>query len=172
MVLTDPASTAVDIVSSALIDVFKSDSASPPIGGGTNVVRFFGGDAIPLDTFEAHQDEAGCDTPMLWVRVMRRYRSDAFPSPFVGVNPCGVPRAVAIEVGVARCAFSEAFPVWDWYARQAEIGLDDSWRIELALCRAIGKLSGESQTATSDLIVPYGPEGGVVAWLGTLYVQL
>ena len=62
-------------------------------------------------------------------------------------------------------------PSWEDYATEAEISLDDSWRIELALCRAAALIRGIGYSAGIGEVSPYGPEGGVVAWMGEAYVQ-
>lgn len=162
----------------ALREVFSPHSSQPPIGGGTERVRVFAGEAAPLSAVDMHLDECGCgNDPFLWVRLMRRYPSDLdrFPSTNIGDNPCGNIMAVAVEVGIARCAavFQENCD-WTAYESEAEISLDDSWRIELALCRATAMLKqSQCSDATSiDAIIPYGPEGGIIAWTGTLYVRV
>lgn len=160
---------------SALKEAFAPDSEYPPLGGGTTHVRLFAGDGIPLAAWNAHADGGdNCGEPFLWVRLVRRYRTNEFPNAYVGPAPCGMPTAVAIEVGVGRCAVLGAEPSWDDYANEAEVSIDDSWRIDLALCRAMSKIvQSECGLNTAiDAIVPYGPEGGVVAYIGTGYVQL
>lgn len=160
---------------SALREAFTPDSPQPPLGGGTTDVRLFAGDAIPLAAWNAHTDGGhGCDKPFVWVRLVRRYRTQQFPAPYVGPAPCGMPSAIAIEVGVGRCAVVDLEPCWEDYANEAEISIDDSWRIDLALCRAMNKIErAECGLSTAiDAVVPYGPEGGVIAWIGTAYVQL
>lgn len=99
----------VDCILNALIaalkEAFAPDSEYPPLDGGTEHVRLFAGDGIPLAAWNAHAgggdgDSEGCDHPFLWVRHVRRYRTQDFPNPFVGPAPCGLPSAVAIDVGV------------------------------------------------------------------------
>ncbi len=170
----DPFDCAINTCMSALRQAFGSSSPTPPLGGGTDAVRLFAGEAIPLAAWNAHTDQPGCDAPFLWVRVERRYRTGMeFPAPFVGARPCSMPRAVAIEMGVARCAVTEAEPSWEDYEREAEVSFDDSWRLETAMCWASKELvSSECATQTGlDAILPSGPDGGVIAWTGTLYVQ-
>jgi hypothetical protein len=158
----------------ALREAFDPNSTHPPIGGGTTDVRLFAGDAIPLSAWDAHREGSDCSNPFLWVRLVRRYRTQQFPSPYVGPAPCGAAAVIAVEIGVGRCAVVDAEPSWQDYADEAEVSIDDSWRIDLALCRAMGKVAQQEcglQTAI-DSVVPYGPEGGVIAWIGTGYVQL
>lgn len=158
----------------AMREAFASDSIQPPDGGGSSEVRVFAGDAIPLSAWDAHAEGCGCGEPFLWVRLTRRYRSAQFPTPYVGPSPCGTPVVLAVEVGVGRCAVVGAQPSWDDYDREAEVSLDDSWRIELALCTAVKRVgkNGCGTQGAVDNVVPYGPEGGVIAWLGTAYVQI
>jgi hypothetical protein len=180
----DPASDIINFYVTAMREAFDPDGAcGPPDGGGwtdpANPVKFFAGDAAPLDAF--NQFTAGnseCSAPFLWVRVMRRYRvserlkrGTAFPPPAVDGGPCALPRALQIEIGVARCAVIELTPSWADYAAEAENSLDDSWRIENVLCALTGRLTHADYVIGIDAIVPYGPEGGVVAWTAVSYVQ-
>ncbi len=169
---TDPASDIVANVMEALRAAFDPDSACPPVGGGTGaVVRFFGGDGIPMAAWNAHTSGEGCDLPFLWVRVLRRYRSDRLPTPVIDTTPCGLSRVIALEMGVGRCAIVEMDPSWKDYAVEAEISLDDSWRVESALCYAAALNRKAGLSSAIGEISPYGPEGGVVAWTGTIYVE-
>lgn len=171
----DPISCVINTVITAMKDVFNPESVQPPLGGGSTDVRVFAGDAAPLSAWDAHRAECECGQPFLWVRLMRRYRSKEFPAPYVGPNPCPLPVVAAIEVGVGRCAAMTAEGCdWDTYAEEAEISLDDSWRIELALCRATAILTREdcAELTATDAVIPYGPEGGVVAWIGTIYIAV
>src|SRR5690606_21232482 len=170
-----PVSCVINGTICALREAFSPESAVPPLGGGTSKVRVFAGDAAPLAAWDAHRDDCECNEPFLWVRLMRRYRSQTFPQPYVGPDPCPVPIVVAVEIGVGRCAaMSIEGCSWESYESEAEISLDDSWRIELALCRAVALLKKErcSDLVATDAVIPYGPEGGVVAWIGTLYAQV
>ena len=169
---TDPASEIVTAVMEALRAAFDPNSECPPIGGGKDaVVRFFGGDGIPMAAWNAHTNDEGCDYPFLWVRVLRRYRTNNLPTPTIDTTACGLSRAIALEMGVGRCATVEAEPTWAEYATEAEISLDDSWRIEQALCYAGTLIRKLGYASATDQITPYGPEGGVVAWMGTIYVE-
>lgn len=161
----------------AMKEAFDPAASYPPIGGGSTVVRTFAGDATPLAAVNMHIGDVSCgNDPFLWVRLVRRYRSQTFPTPYVGPDGCLAQRAVAVEVGVARCAVIEAGEGTDWtaLAEEAEISVDDSGRIELALCRAAAlmKTAKCSDAQAIDAIVPYGPDGGVIAWTGTLYAAI
>lgn len=162
----------------ALRETFTPNSSHPPLGGGSERVRVFAGAAPPLAAVDMHLEDEGCGCggePFIWVRLMRRYRSKAFPQPYVGGDPCSLPVVAAVEIGVARCA-AVFNPECDWtaYEQEAEISLDDSRRIEFAMCRATALLKGSrcSDMVATDMVVPFGPEGGVIAWVGTLYVRV
>lgn len=166
----DPAFDVINAFITALREGFDPTSNCPPDGGGSTDVRFFAGDAAPTAAWDAHAAGSGCKQPFLWVRVVRRFRSKEFPTPTV-VTSCELPRVIEVEIGVARCALTEQEPTWAEYATEAEISLDDSWRIELALCRARSLLSMHDFRVGTDTIVPFGPEGGIIAWSGVAFVQ-
>lgn len=172
----DPAHAVVVAFIAALKLAFNPDDpVAPPAGGGTKDVRFFAGDAPALAAFDAHAGGNGenCGEPFVWVRVMRRYRSKVFPAPIVdSAAGCGTARVVAIEVGIGRCAVADAQPTWEQYDTEADVSLDDSFRIEIALCLAATALRKETLRVATDTISPYGPEGGVIAWTATAYVEL
>lgn len=167
----DGAREIVDIHMDALAELFSPNSPCPPAGGGQAMVRFFGGDAIPMAAWNAHSQSGQCLDPFLWVRVLRRYRTADFPGQTVSVDACTLPRVIQLEMGVGRCATVELEPSWQDYEAEAEVSLDDSWRMELALCRATAMVRKAGYVAGSDAIEPYGPDGGVVAWTGVSYVQ-
>ncbi len=169
---SDPASAIIDAYAQALGEVFDPTSDCPPVGGGTTTVRFFGGDAIPMAAWNAHTSGGEeCQIPFLWIRVIRRFRTREFPNQEVGIDACSLPRVIALEIGAGRCATVDLDPSWEDYAAEAEVSLDDSWRVELALCRAAARIRGIGYSAGSGEVSPYGPEGGVVAWMGEAYVQ-
>lgn len=173
--MEDPVSCVINAAICAVREAFSPESPLPPVGGGTSKVRVFAGDAAPLAAWDAHREDCECGEPFLWVRLMRRYRTHSFPTPYVGPDPCPKPIVAAIEIGVGRCAaMSMEGCDWTAYESEAEISLDDSWRVELALCRVIARLKkdGCSDTVATDAVIPYGPEGGVVAWIGTFYAQV
>lgn len=160
----------------AMRQVFDPAASYPPLGGGTTVVRAFAGDATPLAAVDMHIGERQCGTdPFLWVRLARRYRSRDFPTPYVGPDGCRAQTVAAVEVGVARCAVISAEGAdWPALAEEAEISLDDSGRIELALCVA-SSLMVKAQCSDAqaiDAVIPFGPDGGVIAWTGTLYAAV
>lgn len=167
----DPASAVITVFIDLMRKVFGPDSSCPPDEPGVDV-RFFAGDGAPLAAWDAHSSGGNCSAPFLWVRLMRRYRTAAFPAQTTEVNPCGLGRVAVVEVGVGRCAVVDLEPSWADYAREAEMSLDDSWRIETVLCAAAKRLNNDGHRVGTDTIAPYGPEGGVVAWTGMAYVEI
>ena len=160
-----------------MFDYFNNELENAPIGGGIDSiedVQFFAGDGIPLSYFQSFTDGGNSCSPFLWVRLTSRFRTETFPVPHVGPAPCGMPRAVKIETGISRCAVNEAEPTRDELAREAEIELDDSNRVDLALCRGLNlaKKHGCVNMTAIETVIPFGPEGGIIAWLGLAYAQL
>lgn len=165
----DPATEVVAVAMGALREAFDPAGPCPPDGKGSTTVRFFASDGgLPFW-------DSTCKEPFLWVRVQQRYRSTVgnFPSAFVADGSCGSSsiRVLALELGVARCSSHEANPTWAKLEKEAEISLDDSWRIEKALCGIVSRLRSKSRAVGTDSIAPTGPEGGVMAWTGVAYVQ-
>jgi hypothetical protein len=170
----DPANCIINLTITAVRDFFSPTSTQPPLGGGTENIRLFAGDALPIAAWDAHREGDGCNEPFVWVRLARRYRSINFPAPYTGDNSCGSPVVVVVEVGVARCAAAvDPDCDWDCFQTEAEISADDSWRIERAMCHAAQLMRAQNCTASIglDAVVPYGPDGGVVAWSGSLFAQ-
>jgi hypothetical protein len=169
----DPALVAVTQLTNALRDAFTGTEC-PPLVGNVGTVRFFAGDGAPLAAWDSHASQ-GCDTPFVWVRLVRRYLSHEFPAPAVSINPClnSAIRVVAVEAGVGWCAVVDAEPTWAEYATEAAASMDASWRIEIALKRAACALKADDDgiLVGRDTLAPYGPEGGVIAWTGVLYVS-
>lgn len=174
LMIEDPANCVINTVAAAMRAAFDPESEPPPMGGGSTTVRLFAGEGLPIQAWDFHRED-GCDEPFIWVRLMRRYRSDNFPAQYVGGDPCPKPVVVAIEVGVARCAaIADGECDWNCYENEAEIELDDSWRIERALCYAATQLrrSNCALQVGLDALTPYGPDGGVIAWTGALFAEL
>lgn len=173
----DPLSCAVDHTTYALKILFSPDSVDPPLGSGTEDVKFFHADAIPLPWFHAHVD-GDCDnaTPFIWVRVVSRYKSTTFPTP--DLSGACAQNAAEIEFGVARCSYLDDHGDVDFdkLRTEANVSLDDSRRLEKAACLAAARmLKSDTKCANNtarELIQPVGPEGGVVGWVTSLYVQL
>jgi hypothetical protein len=167
----DPVVSVVEAIAAALTEAFAADSSFPPAAGGTMIVHFFAGEGAPTASWNAHTDAVGCDEPFVWVRVMRRYRTRRLPGAAADPTSCSLPRAVAVEVGVGRCAVMDEQPTWAQYDMEFDTSLEDSWRIELAVCRAAKQLEADTYTVATDEILPYGPEGGILAWTSIIYVQ-
>lgn len=158
----DPASAAVTTVMNALRAVYAADSDCPPLGGSTTRVAFFAGEGAPIE-------EVHCDSPLLWVRLASRHRSEVFPEPSVSTFPCGSLDVITVEVGVARCADMDPTPAVQ--GSESEIALDDTWRLSKAICLAASELHKDHHVG-SDGIMPYGPEGGIIAWTAALYISV
>ncbi|OHU29022.1 hypothetical protein [Mycobacteroides chelonae] len=179
MIPHDPASEVVNAFVRAMRAAFNpNDSVQPPLGGGSTDVRFFAGDGpLPLSVWDPERGPtSGCRAPLLWVRVDRRYRSrpKEFPAAYVGERGCkadDVVRTLAVEVGVARCSDMSEKLKWSVLETEAEVSLDDSWRIETALCLAATALQKDKHAVATDTIAPQGPEGGLIAWTGMAYVS-
>lgn len=174
--MTAPVDSLQDVVNTvrdAVLAAFNpTDAVMAPTGGGSTKCRIVAGDVVPFELIDFHLrggDE--CTEPFLWVRVMRRFRSRQFPAPIIATD-CATQPVVELEIGVARCSALSDTPDSDQMDEEAEISLDDCWRIELALCRASTLLTTAGRTVGTGTITPYGPEGGVVAWNGTLFVSL
>lgn len=170
MSCTDPAVSVIAAAVAALAKWFDPDQPCPPVGGGSTNVRFLPGGEGELPVW--------CDEPLLTVRVLQRYRSSAaiFPGPLeVSVQRCadGAINVIAVELGVARCSVvgREAEPLWSDIASEASASLDDSWRIQQALCD-MRALRSKSRAVSTDSVNPSGPEGGVSMWAGVAYVQV
>lgn len=167
----DPAVAAVAIVMEALADVYDPASTFPP-EYGTRTVRFFAGNRPPTAAFNAHTSEAGCDEPFLWVRAVRRYRTKVLPNSEATSNACELPRALDLEIGVARCAvIARESITWADYDAEAATSLDDSWRIEKTLCIATTRLRADDYIAAGAALDPVGPEGAIIGWRTTIYIQ-
>jgi hypothetical protein len=156
--------TAQDV----MLEFFGHRDTAPALVGEVSEVRVFAGDGLPLAAWNSIQR---CGDVFAWVRVVRRFRTRAFPNPTIDTAPCGLLKAVALEIGVASCASMDENPSWNDYAREADESMDTAWRIEEALCIMSKRLRlDDSERLTGvDTITPYGPDGGVLAWTGILY---
>ncbi|AKF14284.1 hypothetical protein SEA_VINCENZO_22 [Mycobacterium phage Vincenzo] len=168
---TDPAMEVIGGVTTALAEFFRADQVCPPMVGATANIRFFAGDGAPLAAWDSHASQ-GCNEPFVWVRAMRRYQSQTFPNPTVATN-CKLLRVLPVEVGVAWCAVVDQEPKWSDYAHEAAVSMDTAWRLETALCAAATTLRNDDseRLVGTDIVNPYGPEGGVIAWIATLYAS-
>lgn len=172
--IEDPAGAVVNAVITAMKKLFNpNDPVFPPLGGGSTIVRFLSGSVVPLSLWDAHAQGTDCQEPFLWVRLVRSFRSQVFPAPIVDKESCGLPEVLQIEIGVGRCASlgnSDGTVDWTEIAREAEVSLDDRRRLGIVQCYVKRLL--EDHAVGADTLVPSGPDGGVVAWAGTIYVQL
>lgn len=173
--MSDPAVDALACLIEAVRSVFTPTQTTPPTGGGTNDVRFMAGDQLPLAAWDAHNEGSDCQRPFLWVRLVHRYRStpEAFPAPVTQPDACGLYRALELEAGVARCAVIGESPSFDEYNAEATVALDDSFRLDVALCRAVECLTGDGASLVAvGNVAPFGPQGGIIAASTNLYVLL
>lgn len=175
----DPAADVIAAYSQGMREAFDPAGSCPPVSGSTDV-RFVAGESVTLDPFDKwHKTKGKCAAPMLWVRLARRYRTKpgSFPAPMLdnGGRCDALPEVIALEIGVARCSVVlNDRSTWDDYEREAQQSLDDSWRIKLALCKGAGyaRAGHPERLTASDVINPAGPDGGVIAWISTAYIQL
>ena len=173
--MADQAIVALGLVAEQMRCVFSEAQTTPPLGGGTEHVRFFAGEGMPAVAWAGHLSSCGCEGPLLWMRVVRRFRTSELPDERPGTRDTGCPEpmAITIETGVMRCAVMDAEPTWEQWDHEAQVQLDDSFRLDRALVRAADKI--EQTVAYSTLVAagePYGPEGGVIAWSQWLHIQL
>lgn len=169
----DPASGVIDTFTAALGAAYSVTSSCPPDGlTATPVVYFFGGETAPLEAWNAHSADPGCDVPFLWVRFAGRYSTRDFPNPVTGPVDCGVPTAIEVEIGVAWCADINSAATPADYAVDAEASLIHSWRLDRARAVAWATLRDDNHKVAVDVIAPYGPEGGIMAWMTSTHVSL
>ena len=160
----DPASKVIDATIAAMKALFDPKSECPPMGGGSTTVRFYAGEGAFFDEFE-------CNQPLLWVRLNSRFRSEVFPEHAVVPTPCGAGEVITLEVGVARCSLYGGDITPKEAAKEAEISLDDTWRLNKVGCTTYGILDGLHQYG-QEPVGAWGPEGGVIAWATLLYFAL
>jgi len=169
----DPAHAIVTTVMAALRSAY-STASSCPVDGAVDAptVRFFVSEGTPLAAWDAFlaNGSADCTQPFLWVRLSSRFRSSDFPSAELNPGNCTGVRVVELEVGVGRCLNLGVQTDWDTLAREASRGMDDSFRIERVLNRCAAVFHTEGKLAATDTLVPYGPDGGISAWSGGLFV--
>lgn len=172
-VLEDSASLVTNSFIGAVRDAFNpNDTIMPPLGGGSLTVRFLAGAGLATELWDAHVTGTDCTEPFLWVQVTKRFRFSSFPTPASGAMTCELPRAIALQIGVARCFTLDATVNWNTVAQQSEISLSDSWRIELALCRAVTLMKAQNRLVATEPIIPHGPEGGILGWAANAVVKL
>lgn len=150
---------------------FTPQQKVPPVGGGTIVIHIVAGDAVPPPEWIGGENCQGCD-PYIWVRLVRRYRSQDFPSEASGPVKCTVRPVIVIEAGVSRCAPMEMSAADE--ELQAWTQWDDSWRIDRALCAAMkaAETAGAAVNTNLGEGLPFGPEGLAIGWTQTASAQL
>ena len=172
----DPVLPAIGIVMGALQDAYSPASSFPPVKG-TDTVHFFAGQAAATAVWNPSAaaltdwaDTSGCEEPFLWVRLDTRYHAGVLPNHVVETT-CDTPRAVAVEVGVGRCAVIDLQPSWDDYDTEAALSLEDSWRLECAKRAAAARLRAANYIVALEDVVAFGPEGGIIGWSGMIHIQ-
>lgn len=170
----DAAVTVIGLTVTRLREFFSPTASVPPLGGGTDLVNILAGEiVVPPPWVGVDQDEVSCEKcgPYLWVRLVRRWRTDAFPQESV-VGKCSSQRAITIEAGIARCHPFNATP--EELEQEAAVQWDDSWRIDAALCAAMQDAERAAAAAATALGTgePYGPDGLVIAWTQIAHAQL
>lgn len=144
-----------------------------PLGGRVSTVEHRPGADVALDGLF----EGDCDG-LVWANVLRAFRTTAWPSESENLTPCqGVPAAL-IQLGAARCVATlddnGYAPDANAMEHDALVGLDDAQRLDRAACIAAARAEehGFILSSTRSGIEPIGPQGGVLAWVVTLNVQL
>lgn len=174
--LNDPASDIITKTIAALRDMFDPGLECPPIGGGwetgdsAGAVMFVPGEGPGWDPIATQSADGGCDTPFLWVRLVTRFRTVSFPEHTPMTPPCGGVQCIVLELGVGRCVDMSPEADWATAATEAEIAVDDSWRLDRAMCLAAGRI--KNGIFAFDPVNPLGPEGGGLILSTALYVGI
>lgn len=158
-----------------LIEALRGEFCAPsqPLGGPVTEIEHRPGADIALDGLFTD----GC-SGLVWVNVLRLYRTTRFPDEDPGLSPCVGQRAMVVQIGAARCVgvlddYGNP-PSPDRMGHDALVGLDDAARLERAACRAINNLDerGVIVQAAWSATEPTGPEGGALAWTLSITMQL
>lgn len=165
---------SIDVAAVLRAELEARFSTGDPVGGiiPPGRVQHRVGSQVVLDGF---LDGSGSPVPecdgLVWVTVVRRFRTSAFPGEELAASNCGAPKAITVQVGVARCSsMMDEYgtpPSPERIAFEATRGLDDAGRLDAALCAA-GRLlegAGKINGFAIDASEPVGPEGGVVSWM-------
>lgn len=144
-----------------------------PVGGllPEERVQFRTGSQIVLDGFPDEYGAPDEECGLVWVTTVRKFRSRDFPGEHMGVDNCGAPLAVQVQVGVARCSIHYGDDLGPADPERVEWegvrGLDDAERLDRALCAAGTALDERGLIAgyVLDAAEPLGPEGGVITWI-------
>lgn len=160
----------------ALAEVF-TDAEHPPLGGVTPYPEHRPGADVPLDRLWGGDGIRECDA-MVFVNVLRLYRSNEFPGETEEARPCRGMLHAQVQVGIARCVSTMddmgTPPPPDVLERESLVGLDDAGRLEAAVCHALARCDDREliNQAVWTGLEPTGPEGGAMAWTCTVTVQL
>lgn len=172
--LYDPSQDVVTELMKVVRAVYDPNTSYPPVGGGTTKVHLVSGEGPSWDPMASRIGEQGgdsdCPDPFIWVRLLSRYRSTAFPEPSSIPGCAGIP-VLALEVGVGRCVNIDAEVDWRIIAQEAEWGIDDAYRLDKIACVLAGHL-GETALVSSEPAVPEGPDGGGIVWSNTVFVGI
>lgn len=119
-------------------------------------------------------DDCECGA-YLWVRLVARWRtgqSQNQAASTIVLGKCNERRGITIEAGIARCHPLDATP--EELEHHALVQMDDSWRIDNALCAAMQDSEREQAATDTGLGTgePIGPEGLVLCWVQRAYAQL
>lgn len=168
----DPAYAVITTVINAFKLYYDPDSDCPPRAGGTKEVHFVSGEGPGWDPMAGRmgEDAENSCSPFLWVRVMQRYRSTAFPEATL-INPCGGVDVLQVELGVGRCVDISPTADWDAVHLEAVDQLDDMFRLEQVICIVKGELRDTAEVA-SEPIIPEGPMGGGLAVTAGIYIGI
>lgn len=147
-------------------------SEGEPFGGKIPAerVQHRVGSQVVLDGFSDVDGTGECEG-LVWLTVLRRYRTSEFPVESFESGNCSQPRAVLVQLGVARCSATMTDdggpPNPDDVHMEAIRGLDDSARLDRALCAAADLLDEQGMISgwAADAAEPVGPEGGVITWV-------
>lgn len=174
----DKAVGVIGCVAERLRQFFGPDTEFPPIGGAIHQVHVLAGDQVApppwVGTTEDCTDCTDCSA-YLWVRLVSRWRtgqSQNMTASAAVIGKCNQARGITVEAGVARCHPLEG--TRDELEQHALIQMDDSWRMDNALCA--GMADAEAAGFASDTGLgtgePYGPEGLLIIWTQRAYAQL
>lgn len=161
---------SVAVTGEILNQLRKKFSEAEPFGGKIpeERVQHRVGSEVVIDGFsEGDEDCEG----LAWVSAVRRYRTTEFPAESFTSGNCGTQRALAVLVGVARCAatldHNGAPPSPQRINEEAIRGLDDAHRLDTAICAAGNELDerGAILGWAVDAVEPVGPQGGVIIWV-------
>lgn len=127
------------------------------------------GSAVALDGFSTEYGQE-CEG-LVWATVLRQFRTDPFPQEIYEARSCGAPRALLVQLGVARCSSTMtddgSAPDPAVVQDEAVRGLDDVGRMDRAVCRAAARLLDQDAILAwaPDAIEPVGPDGGVITFV-------